>query len=176
MTSDAASTQPRKRAWKRLIVALACVAAVVTIVLLANIPKKEPVTVWFVRSTGSPGHKVLVFQGTNGTPREIQFGASIFTGAIRQAKTTADLGPAYGYTSANMAAGKSFYFHLDAPPEDAPYYVAWGFQELWSPMTRWERCRMACFNFFGSHNMPRLARRFLPTARGHYIPSTEIKE
>ena len=60
MTPDAASTQPRKRSWKRLIVALACVVAVTIIALLAKAPRKEPVTVRFVRSTNEMGIKKLI--------------------------------------------------------------------------------------------------------------------
>jgi hypothetical protein len=176
MTSDAASTPPRKRSWKRLVVALACVVAVTIIALLANTPKNQPVTVRFVRSTNELGIKKLVFEGMNGLPREIKLFAGVVTGAIHHAKAPAPVDPVYGWTITIPAAGTNFYFTLEAPSNDVPYYVMWWFYDIGSFATRWGRLRMGCRDFFRTHGMPRLAERFAFTADVHYIPSTEIKE
>ena len=77
MTSDAASSQPRKRGWKRLIVALACVVAIALVVLFLKAPTREPVTVTFLRSTNYNGGKKLVFRVTNGLPRRINYVAGV---------------------------------------------------------------------------------------------------
>jgi hypothetical protein len=152
------------------------VVAVVTIVLLATPPKPEPVKVWFVRATNYPDHKRLVFQGTNGTLERIELDAYAITGAVRHVSTMAGLGPTYHYTSAGVAAGTNFYFALEAPPKDVPYFVMWQFREMGGVSMPWEGFRWRCFKFFYAHGMHRLARRFEPTPEEHYIPSTEIKE
>jgi hypothetical protein len=176
MTSDAASTQPRKRTWKRLIVVLACVVAVVTIALLATPPKPEPVKVWFVRATNEAGVKKLVFEGTNGIPKRIEFVAVAVTGAIRQIKMP--VGPDLPYSGTNNYAsgGTIFSFTMKAPPKDVPYFVMWKFYDVESPKTRWWRFRVGCCNFLGAHGMPNVADRLFPWVEQHYIPSSEIKE
>jgi hypothetical protein len=176
MTPDELASPPRKRRWKRLIVALACVVAVTIIALLANTPKKEPVKVWFVRATNEMGEKKLVFQGTNGIARTMVCFTDVVTGATHHAKAPTSLRPSYDLALINAAAGTSFTFTLSAPPKGAPYYVEWSFHETPRVSTRWGRFRTGCCNFFIDHGMPRLARRFAPTPETHYIPSTEFKE
>src|SRR5690348_12894961 len=123
MSFDAASSEPRKRSWKRLIIVLACVVAVITIVLLAIPPKKEPVKVWFVRATNELGVKKLVLEGTNGLPREIQFAVFVFTGGVHQAKPTAGFDEFYDWTNLAVDVGTNIYFTVSAPAKDVPYYV-----------------------------------------------------
>ena len=176
MIPDAASSEPRKRSWKRWIVALACVVAVAIVALLANTPKKEPVKVWFVNSTNHFGYKELVFQGTNGIPRQIWLSASVFTGAIHQAKAPAGLSPPYYSDIAWPAAGTNFSFTLWKPRKDVSCYVMWHFDDFSAPATRWKRFRVRCYCFFRMHRMPALARPFEARAEVHYIPSTELKE
>src|SRR5689334_285329 len=84
MTADAATVAPTKRGRRAWTIALAVVVAVVTSALLANAPKPEPVRVWFVRATNDGGVKRLVFEGTNGFPRPVEFIAGVGTGTIRQ--------------------------------------------------------------------------------------------
>jgi len=176
MTPDAASFQPRKRSWKRLIVALACVVAVVTIVLLATPPKPEPVKVWFVRATNVLGEKKLVFEGTNGSPREIVAFAVVVTGSAGSAKAPAGPVPSYDVSRAEAAVRTSFTLALATPPKDVPYRVMWWFDDIHYPQTREGRFRKACCYFFVNHGMPALARRFARKPDVHYIPSSEIKE
>ena len=176
MTSDAASSEPRKRSWKRLIVVLACVVAVITIVLLANAPKKEPVKVWFVRSTNELGLKKLVFQATNGLPTDITLSAWVVTGETTHAKAPGYLIPSYGAFFPLLFAGRSSDFALDAPPNDVTYHVEWMFDDMGRVSMRREGLRSRCFKFFNTHGMPHLADRFVPKTEVHCIPSTEIKE
>jgi hypothetical protein len=170
---------------------------VTTIALLAIAPRKEPVRVWFVRFTNSAGFKLLVSQGSNGIPihtirpagyeqlvfegmnglsRQIEFSASVFTGAIPQAKAPVGSRTIYDWTMEYPAAGRSFSFTLDAPSNDVPYYVVWEFHDNTRALTRWGRFRMGCYNFFRTRGMYWLAGRFIPKTKAHYIPSTELKE
>src|SRR5262245_8224826 len=104
MSPDETRSAPRKRAWKALVVCLACVFGLImiTLVLLAMPAKREPepVTVSFLKWTNSwppseskimnvfpsgggapvtftraPGRKQLVFEGSNGLPQQIVFSA-----------------------------------------------------------------------------------------------------
>jgi len=122
------------------------------------------------------GEKKLVFEGTNGTPRLIYYVACVATGAGRQATIPSGLRLGYGLTSSVVDVQTNFYLTLNAPPNNLPYYVMWRFQQLRPAQTRWERSRLACFNFFRAHGMPRIAGRFLGLPPWQYIPSTEIKE
>ena len=176
MTPDEPSAAPRKRSWKRLIVVLACVVVVITIVLLALAPKQEPVKVWFVRATNELGEKTLVFEGTNGAPKQLYYAACVSTGNVRHPSMPPGLRPGYNLISSVGAARTNFSFTLNAPSNGVPYPVMWRFADMRPAQTRWERFRMACFNFFSNHHMPALANRFVPAIHWHYIPSTEIKE
>jgi hypothetical protein len=169
MTPDALPSPPRKRSWKVLIVALACVVAVITIVFLASAPKKEPVKVWFAGYTNLYGRKQLVFQGTNGSPRAITY----FAGVCRERTNNAGY---YSTAAREEALRASFTFTLDPPRKEGPYYVMWEFHEKWSPATGWERFRIGCENFFLTLGMGAPARLFGQHPHKHYIPSTEIKE
>jgi hypothetical protein len=170
------SSEPRKRSWKAWLLGLACVVAVTIVALLPETPKKEPVAVWFVRSTNELGEKKLVFEGTTGIPGQVAVFAGVFPGAVPPAKTQALMRPWYDYTFAASASGTNFYFTLKAPPKDVRFYVMWESHEIRRPATGWGRFRLGCYSFFNAHNMPRLARRFDAQAGGHYIPSAEIKE
>jgi len=176
MIPDAASSVPRKRGRKAWLVGLACVVAVVTIVLLATPPKPEPVRVWFVRATNESGVKRLVFEGTNGMTKEIPLSVAIITGGMSYAKTLAALPNVIYATEMELPARASFHFTLSAPQKGVPYDVVWDFEDDTRVPTRWERFRSGCCNFLIAHGMRRLAARFEPTPRTHIIPSTEIKE
>src|SRR2546423_1046846 len=121
MSSNAASYQPRKRGRKAWMIGLACVVAVVTIVLLANAPRKEPVRVWFVRATNEGGEKRLVFEGTNGMAGAIEFDCYVILGAIPRAKPTTNISAIYRMNIGSVAARTHFDFALDAPRKDVPY-------------------------------------------------------
>jgi len=170
------SSQPTKRGRKTWLIGLAVVVAVATIALLATPPKPEPVRVWFVRATNELGVKKLVFEATNGFPRGMVFYAGVFTGAIPHPKTQAPDYPVDGGIFALPAAGANFSFTLNAPSNDAPYFVTWEFQETKSLATRWGRFQMRCYDFCNAHGMTGLAGRFAAWRSVHYIPSTEIKE
>jgi hypothetical protein len=176
MTSDAASTQPRKRPWKRLIVALACVVAVTTIALLATPPKPEPVKVWFVRATNELGERKLVFQGTNGIRGGIIYTACIPTNSRLIPRVVFSGEVYHSYVTSRAEAGENFTFTLNAPPKGAVYNVMWWFDDIPFHKTRWGRLGGACYDFFRTHGMRDLAGRFVTTPELHYIPSTEIKE
>ena len=197
MTPDELPSQPRKASWKRWIVVLAGVVAVITIVLLAIPPKEEPVRVWFVRATNSVGLKLISFAGSNGVPvritrpagqrefvfegmnglsRRIEFSASLFTGTVPQAKVTAGSRTVYDWTINWPTAGTSFCFTLDAPSNEIPYYVEWEYRAVGLPMSRRERLRMECHDFFIAHGMRSLGARFRDPTYTRYIPSTDIKE
>ena len=176
MSADAAISAPTKRGRKAWLIALAVVVAVVTIVLLATAPKPEPVKVWVVHVAGSPPHKVLILQATNGTARPIQLSIGVCTGATHPAKTGGGVPMKHNAMSVQVAGREIGFYSLLQPPKDTPYYVAWEFRPVWTPATRWEKCRTECCKFFYRHRMPRIGDRFLPTPRFHYIPSTEIKE
>ena len=176
MTPDEPSAAPRKRSWKRWIVVLACVVAGTIIALLANAPKNPPVAVWFAQSTNLSGHKWLVFQGTNGTTRGIRYHAHLVTDSIRPPKTMGHLRSFSSQAAGAARAGESFSFTLEALPKEVPYHVTWFFYDQMPPATRWERFRTGCFDFFRAHGMYGLARRFMPTPKEHFIPSTEFKE
>jgi hypothetical protein len=176
MTSEAASTPPRKRSWKPLIVALACVAAVTIIALLANTPKNEPVTVRFVRSTNEMGEKKLVFEGTNGLPRGIMYSALV-TMTSAAAVRTGNWSPLYHDPAYGVASpGRPFKFSLDAPPKDTDWGVLWGFSEHGHAPTRWEKVRTGCSLFLTKHGMRTLARHFADPGHTRYIPATDLKE
>ena len=176
MSADAATSAPTKRGRKAWLIALAVVVAVVTIVFLANAPKREPVKVWFVRATNEAGVKMLVFEGTNAFPRHIFLGAAVVTGAIHQAKRP-DIYSSYDRgTNPYVAAGTNFYFTLNAPPKVIPYWVLWSSLDNPHVSTPWETLRWRCYDFLGTHGMPRLADHFAPSPNFHYIPSSEIKE
>jgi hypothetical protein len=173
---DAASTQPRKRGWKRWTLALACVVAVVTIVLLATPPNTEPVKVWFVRATNELGEKKLVFEGTNALPRGVVVSACFLTSAIPPGKAQVELRPLYDTAKLFTAAGTNFHFTLYSPPKDVSYAVTWGVDDIGAPMTLSWKPRLACHKFFLARGMTRMAIRFSPTPELHYIPASEIKE
>jgi hypothetical protein len=176
MTPDAASTQPRKRGWKRWTLALACVVAVVTIVLLATPPKPEPVKVWFVGSTNYNGIRTLHFKGTNGLPRATWYSASVVLTSVKKAQASG-LAPVYHSPAFGLAlSGGTFTFSLDAPPQGTEWCVTWASSGNDFAQTRWEGVREGCSAFLGNLGMRKLARRFSVPSHTHYIPSTEIKE
>ena len=155
---------------------MACVVAVITIALLANAPKPEPVRVWFVRATNELGETKLIFEGTNGSSREIVLLAIANTGAVVQAKRPRPFRPPVDATTVRAAEGTNFNFTLKAPSNDVLYYVMWLFHERGLRPTLWQRSRATSSDFLYAHRMPRLAVRIQPTLEEHYIPSTEIKE
>jgi hypothetical protein len=142
---------------------------VTVIALLTETPKKEPVAVWFVHSTNEMGEKKLVFEGTNGTSRPIEFISCVVTGEVRHRGF-------YDASTVCPSAGTNFDFTVKMPPKDAPYYVRWEVRDHPLFVRPWNRFRVACGNFFRAHGMPALAGRFYPTARWHYIFPTDIKE
>ena len=170
------SSQPTKRGRRAWLIALAVVVAVVTIALLANAPKPEPVKVWFVRATNEAGVKKLVFEGTNGVVRDIEFDAALVTGALEHPQTSVPSPSIVDRSKVWPAKGTNFAFVLNAPPKDVPYYVVWEFHDIDISSTRSGRLRARCWHFFHVHSMPALARPFVPKLELHYIPSTEIKE
>src|ERR1043166_847574 len=174
MSSDAASSEPRKRRWKAWLIGLACVVAAATIALLASAPKPEPVRVWFVRATNELGVKKLVFEGTNGLPRQVLICYDVFRGASR-AKTRRQLWDTYSPgTSIDAPAATNFHFALKAPSNGVPFHVEWTFFGASRRMTRWGTFRKVCEDFFDIHDKPRMANRFAPHVDVHYIPSSEI--
>jgi len=158
------------------LIALAVVVAVVTIALLANAPKQEPVKVWFVRATNEGGVKKLVFEGTNGMTHAITYFACVSTNSVRYARIPDSWGPYYDSNDSEAASGQSFTFALKAPPKEIAYSLAWTFYERGRPTMRVGTFGIGCYNFFRAHGMPALARRFEVRPDVHYIPSTEIKE
>src|SRR5689334_8163973 len=120
MTAEELPSQPRKASWKRWIVVLAGVVAVIMIALLAIAPKKEPLKVWSVGSTNEWGVKKLVFEGTNGSSSEIVFFATANTGAVVQAKRPRPFRPPVDATIVRAAEGTNFNFTLKAPSNDFP--------------------------------------------------------
>ena len=183
MTSDVASSEPRKRSWKRLIVVLACVVAVALAVLFLKTPAPEPVTVRFVDSTITNGLRVLHFQGSNGLPRRITFFAGVITNSIYHSpaqdvfvRVLDDFDPRHNPAKFDADARASFTFTVHVPPKEVPYHVTWDFFEENRPATRWERFQIGCYTFFRDHGMRLLARPFVPKPEVHLIPSTEIKE
>jgi hypothetical protein len=176
MTPDALPSPPRKVSWKRWTLAAACVVAVIIFAMQETTPKKEPVAVWFVRATNYFGYTKLAFRGTNGLAGEVEFVACVVIGNVPHGKASARSGSPFDQIMLGADAGTNFDFILKVPPKDVPYYVEWAVDDFLTPTTRWERFRWGCCNFFSAHGMPRLAHRFLPRAKLHYIPSTEIKE
>ena len=172
----AANPQPRKRRWKARLIGFAVVVASVTIALLANAPKPEPVKVVFVRATNEAGVKKLVFEGTNGAPRRILFSAGAYTGALDDTEAQIRRRLYHNVTIDWLAAGTNFNFTVDAPSNDAPYFVMWSFHELKSSRTGFERFQLWCDVFFRAHGMPAVGRRLGVHVETHYIPSTELKE
>ena len=170
------SSQPTKRGRKAWLIGLAVVVAAVTIALLANAPKPEPVKVWFVRATNEAGVKRLVFEGTNGTGRKVVIFAAVFTGAVPDAKAPTVPSLPYNFTNSAVPTRTSFCLTMVPPPNDATYYVEWVVLHEPADQTRWRRFRWACFDYASAHNMPRLAGLLLPNTETHMIPSTEIKE
>jgi hypothetical protein len=173
---------PRKRSWKRLILVLVCAVVVTTIALLAIAPKREPVRVWFVRSTNVKGVKTLVFEGTNGTARAIWYNAYITTDLAASshppwppavANNTVGYNDTAGGT--NIAGGRSFTFNLADPPEQPAWRVVWWFGD-YHAIAPWEVRRYRLWLFLRSHGMRALAGRVQRGPLMHYIPSTEIKE
>ena len=191
------SSQPTKHRRKAWLIGVAVVGAVVTILLLANAPKPEPVKVWFVGTTNTPspdivlfpgqvhvpvpsidsrGYKHLIFRATNGSSSKIRLIVYLFAGEIGQTNAQAAARTPHAVTSSALAAGKSCDFALVSPGRGVPYYIEWNFYDVTAPSTRWRKLRWECYNFFCAHNMPRLANLILPPALSHFIPSTEIKE
>jgi len=176
MSADAATVAPTKRRRRAWLIGLAVVVAVVTIALLANAPKQEPVKVWFVRATNEAGVKKLVFEGTNGAPRRILFSAGAYSGALDDTETPIRRRLYHNPTIAWPAAGTNFNFTVDTPSNDAPYFVMWSFHEIKSSRTGFERFQLWCEGFFRARGMPAVGRRLGIHLETHYIPSTEIKE
>jgi hypothetical protein len=165
------------------MVALGCVVAVTTVALLSLTPKKEPVKVWFVRSTNELGTNKLVFQGTNGISGEIEYFACVITNSIRHTdprlrdpETLNEVRPFYSELTRRAASGETFYFNLEVPPKGTSYYLMWASDDRGQTATPWRRFRMVCYDFFRGHGMGRIAERFAPRIEMHYIPSTEFKE
>ena len=159
------SSPPRKRRWKARLIGLECVVAAATIMLLASMPKQEPVKVWFVRATNEAGVKKFVFEGTNGMTREIGVFAYLITGGGRPG---GDLSTSVGRARTN------FQFALKAPPKDVPYVVEWYFRGI--PLTRWQKLREVVQVFFTTHHMPTLADRLAFSPEMRTIASSEIDE
>ena len=170
------SSQPTKCGRRAWLIGLAVVVAVVAVVLLATAPKPEPVKVWFVRATNEAGVKMLVFEGTNGLPREITFIAYVIPGAMRGPETPSGAVPSYILPLDFKVAQKTFSFTLRVPAKDVPYCVMWQSHDYKRPMTPWRRFQMGCYRFLIAHKRSSLARPFIPKANIHYIPSTDIKE
>jgi hypothetical protein len=125
MTSDAASSQPRKRSWKRLIVALACVVAIALAALLLPAPTPRPARIWFVRSTNVNGVKTLVFQGTNGTSGKVAFDAWFTTNLTASYRLEAIPTDAEEVARQSVPPGESFTFTLVAPPKEPASRLMW---------------------------------------------------
>ena len=174
-TAELASP-PRKAKWKRWAIALACVLAAATIALLASAPKPKQVKVWFVRATNEAGVKKLVFEGTNGRRGGIGLVVCIVPGVIGEHKNPDDGFQVLSWTNTTVARGTNSYFTLEPPAKGVSYYVAWSFYHTPPPPAAWVKFRVACWRYFSTHSMPRLARYFAFKAEMHYIPSTEIKE
>jgi hypothetical protein len=176
MTPDELPSPPRKRRWKRLMVASACVVAVTIIALLTKSQKKGVVTVRFVRSTNELGVKKFVFEGTNGIPRPITYYAGVSTNMISNSKTLAGLGPFPSLTMGDASATGTFLFCLEPPQDGVEWRVIWFFTDQAKSQSPWERLNEGCSALFRTIGMPKLARRFRRGPEVHYIPSTEIKE
>ena len=170
------SSQPKKRGRKAWLIALAVVAAVVTIALLATPPKPEPVKVWFARATNEAGVKKLVFEGTNGMSRQIGLLTCVVTGAVLQANSLPGLPSRYDYIYSEIAPGTNFRLTLYAAPKDLPFCVMWELHDFARPWTALRRLRVEYSDLFMWHGMPRLAKLLNRQPEVHYIPSTEIKE
>ena len=170
------SSQPTKRGRTAWLIALAVVVAVVTVVLLATPPKPEPVKVWFVGTTNEGGVKRLVFEGTNGMPTQIEFTVCVATGVVYNGDTVVDWRNVYSEDIVTSNSGAKVHLAPLAPPNDASYCVMWWFKDALHPTPRWEGFRWRCNEFLSAHGMPRLAARFVPAPKTHYIPSTSIKE
>ena len=183
MTPIEPASPPRKASWKRWVVVAACAAAVATIAFVAIPPKPEPVRVWFVGYTNQFGRKCLVFEGTNGTPAQIEVNARVVTGEIRQVRATIPNAETLDRTLTNRfeartstPRGECFRFIVPVPRKDVPYCVIWHVPEFLRPTWRYGKLRGGCYDFLMAHNMPRLAGYVAPYGKLHYIPSTEIKE
>ena len=169
-------SQPTKRGRKAWLIALAVVVAVVTIVLLANAPKPEPVKVWFVRATNEAGVKKLVFEGTNGLRREIYIQADVFSGTTNIADMPW-MSPSVDRTNdIRVPGGTNFVFALKEPPRDLPYYLDWWFYDDEAMTTRWARVQLRCYDFLVTHHMDSLAEPLADFPKHHYITSTSIKD
>src|SRR5947209_20095112 len=118
MSSDAASSQPRKRAWKAWMLGLACFAAIALVALLLPAPTPQPARIWFVRSTNVNGVKTLVFQGTNGTAGKVAFDAWFTTNLTASYRLHAIPTDDEDAARQSVPPGKSFTFTLVAPPKE----------------------------------------------------------
>ena len=170
------SSQPTKRGRRAWLIGLLCVVALITIVLLANAPKPEPVKVWFVRATNEGGVKRLVFEGTNGMRTGISATAWLAAAGGSGSNTASRFTNREEVTNRIVAAGTGFDFSLEAPTKNVPYIVVWYFYDDPPFQTRGQRFRFRANTLFRAIGMPRLAERLFSTTHRHIVPSTEIKE
>ena len=169
MTPDAPPNPPRKVSWKRWIVVLAGVLAIVLAVLFLKAPVPEPVSVRFVRSTNEDGKKKFVFLGTNGSTKRISYFACV-------APTAPHESPAFDVAGGTAYRGETFTFSLDEPANGTNWQVTWFF---WDPdweKARWTKARMACGLFLATHHMSAIAQVIVHTPQRHFIPASELKD
>src|SRR5262249_15985421 len=130
MTPDELASQPHKASWKRWIIALACVLAIIAAALLLIPPTPERVKIWSVGSTNVNGKKMLVFEGTNGTARRISYYAATTTNTTVSFRPP-DLRTPYNVDpdavdsqlDAGASPGERFTFSLAMPPKEPAWRV-----------------------------------------------------
>jgi len=176
MTAEELPNPPRKASWKRWIVVLAGVLAVVLAVLLLKAPGPELVSVRFVGSTSEYAQKTVAFKGTNGLSKTISYQAWI---SLRVPEATLTNGVIYssiGGASGTAGPRETFTFEVHAPENERDWIVLWYFGDAAHATTRFERAREACYWFFTKHRMHTLAQHFRNDPRWHYIRASEVKE
>ena len=175
MSSDQLSP-PGKRSWKRWILASACVLAIAVAVLFLKAPTRDPVSIWFVRSTNINGVKTLVFQGTNGTAGKIACDAWFTTNLPASYRLNALPADYEDAARQSVLPGKSFTFSLVAPPREPASRLMWCCSGPELDTKRWVRLRAECADFLDGHGMPALAASIAPWSHRHYIPAADFKE
>ena len=176
MSADELPSPPRKTSWKRWAVALACVPAIIIVVLLFKAPTPAPARIWFVRSTNVNGVKTLVFEGTNGTAGKVAFDAWFTTNLTASYRLEAIPTDAEEVARQSVPPGESFTFTLVAPPKEPAARLMWVCDGPELQPKRWVRLRVDITDFLETHGMPALAARFATYPTGQIIPASEIKD
>jgi len=176
MTPNELPAQPRKPSRKRWILASACVLAIALGAPVLKGPTSEPFSIWYVRSTNYNGMKMLLFEGTNGTPDAIRYLVRITTNLTISPFPKNIPNDFNIETSVRAGAGESFTFSFVAPPNEAAWRVAWTSARVMYNLTPGEVRRYRWAVFLNNHGMRALAWRISPWTHLHYIDATDIKQ